>query len=96
MLKNSCDIQDHEANNQEKHTTSKDTKQEKRILKFLDLSKASLGFELSFSLSRIFAFLCVLLGFVLLVFFHVFYPLLYLLGTFIGLCLVILYLVIFS
>lgn len=64
-------------------------KENKKRLKFIDLSKASLGFELSFSLPRIFAFLCMVLTFGLLIWFDVFFPLIYLFGVFLGVVLVV-------
>lgn len=64
----------------------------KKILKFIDLSKVSLGFELSFSVPRILAFLFMVASFLLLIFCGVFYPLVYLLGVVLGLVCVILFL----
>lgn len=64
----------------------------KKILKFIDLSKVSLGFEFSFSVPRILAFLFMVASFLLLIFCGVFYPLVYLLGVVLGLACVILFL----
>lgn len=61
----------------------------KERLKFIDLSKASLGFELSFSMPRIFAFLGMILCFGILVWFNVFFPIVYLFGVFLGVVLVV-------
>ncbi len=72
--------QNHQPNIKEKY---------KKQLKFLDISKASLGFELSFSLPRIFVFLGMILCFVILVWFGVFFPFVYLFGVFLGVILVV-------
>lgn len=64
----------------------------KERLKFIDLSKASLGFELSFSMPRILAFLAMLLCFVLLVWFGLFFPIIYLFGVFLGVVFVVCFL----
>lgn len=64
-------------------------KSAKERLRFLDLSKASLGFELSFSLPRIFTFIGMIACFVLLVFFQVFFPLVYIFGVFLGVVVVV-------
>ncbi|RDU63564.1 hypothetical protein CQA53_08325 [Helicobacter didelphidarum] len=74
------------------NTTSKKPQENKKILKFLDLSKISLGFEMSFSKLRMFAFMLMLLGFVILIWLNVFYPLTYILGVFCGSMCVICYL----
>ncbi len=74
-------------------TDNVDTKaKNKDKLRFLDLSKVSLGFELSFSLPRIFAFLFMIFGFILLVIFHIFYPIVYLFGVFNGIIIFLCYL----
>lgn len=67
--------------------TAKDKGKER--LKFMDLSKASLGFELSFSLPRILVFLGMIACFVVLVWYQVFYPLVYLFGVFLGVVFVV-------
>lgn len=66
--------------------------EQKKILKFLDISKLSLGFELSFSLPRIIAFLGMILIFSVLVWLQLFYPIAYLMGVCVGALYVVLYL----
>lgn len=63
---------------------SKNAKDSKKILKFLDLSKVSLGFEMSVSMPRIVGFLLMILGFMILIFTHNFYALVYIGGVFLG------------
>lgn len=70
----------------DKNNTKKEIKER---LKFIDLSKASLGFELSFSMPRIFVFLGMILCFGILVWFGVFFPLVYLFGVFLGVVIVV-------
>lgn len=81
-----CDRNINTQSQKEQNSTKKDGKER---LKFIDLSKASLGFELSFSMPRVFAFLGMILCFVILVWFGVFFPLVYLFGVFLGVVLVV-------
>lgn len=53
----------------------------KKLLRFLDFSKAQLGFELSFSISRIIAFVCMIIGMIILVLCNVFYAIVYIAGV---------------
>lgn len=76
---------------QDKTQVSKQQEQ-KKILKFLDLSKVRLGFELSFSLSRIFAFGIICVGFIMLIYYGLFYPVGYILGIILGAVLIVGYL----
>ncbi|WP_304149302.1 hypothetical protein [Helicobacter bilis] len=80
--------------NTESNPTAKQSKKEKskERLKLLDLSKASLGFELSFSLPRIFVFIGMIVCCVVLVWFRAFYPLVYLFGVFLGVVLIMCFL----
>ncbi|RDU73456.1 hypothetical protein CQA66_01995 [Helicobacter aurati] len=64
----------------------------KKMLTFLNISKVSLGFELSFSWIRILAFIIMLLGFALLIYYQVFYPIAYILGIALGVIIVVGYL----
>lgn len=79
--------------NTSKENTSKENK--KKILKFLDISKLTLGFELSFSFARIVAFFIMILGFILLIISHTFHALIYILGIFIASLTTILFLFLF-
>lgn len=78
----------------ESNPTAKQSKKEKskERLKLLDLSKASLGFELSFSLPRIFVFIGMIASCVVLVWFRAFYPLVYLFGVFLGVVIIMCFL----
>lgn len=76
-------------------TTKDSSDNKKKILKFLDLSKISLGFELSFSLARILAFCLMILGFILLIIFNTFHALIYILGIFLASVITILFLFLF-
>ena len=80
--------------NTESNPTAKQSKKEKskERLKLLDLSKASLGFELSFSLPRIFVFIGMVASCVVLVWFRAFYPLVYLFGVFLGVVIIMCFL----
>ena len=80
--------------NTESNPTAKQSKKEKskERLKLLDLSKASLGFELSFSLPRIFVFIGMIASCVVLVWFRAFYPLVYLFGVFLGVVIIMCFL----
>lgn len=85
----------HAKNNAKKHgTNNKPDKKEKgkERTKFLDLSKASLGFELSFSLPRILVFIGMIVCCVILVWFKAFYPFVYLFGVFLGVVLIMCFL----
>ena len=78
----------------ESNPNTKQSKKEKskERLKLLDLSKASLGFELSFSLPRIFVFIGMIACCVVLVWFRAFYPLVYLFGVFLGVVIIVCFL----
>ena len=78
----------------ESNPNTKQSKKEKskERLKLLDLSKASLGFELSFSLPRIFVFIGMIASCVVLVWFRAFYPLVYLFGVFLGVVIIMCFL----
>ncbi|EEO24263.1 MULTISPECIES: hypothetical protein [Helicobacter] len=80
--------------NTESNPNTKQSKKEKskERLKLLDLSKASLGFELSFSLPRIFVFIGMIVCCVVLVWFRAFYPLVYLFGVFLGVVIIMCFL----
>lgn len=80
--------------NTESNPNTKQSKKEKskERLKLLDLSKASLGFELSFSLPRIFVFIGMIASCVVLVWFRAFYPLVYLFGVFLGVVIIMCFL----
>lgn len=80
--------------NTESNPNTKQSKKEKskERLKLLDLSRASLGFELSFSLPRIFVFIGMIACCVVLVWFRVFYPLVYLFGVFLGVVIIMCFL----
>ena len=84
-------------NNTQTTKSNPNTKQSKKEkskerLKLLDLSKASLGFELSFSLPRIFVFIGMIASCVVLVWFRAFYPLVYLFGVFLGVVIIMCFL----
>ena len=80
--------------NTESNPNTKQSKKEKskERLKLLDLSKASLGFELSFSLPRIFVFIGMIASCVVLVWLRAFYPLVYLFGVFLGVVIIMCFL----
>ncbi len=80
--------------NTESNPNTKQSKKEKskERLKLLDLSRASLGFELSFSLPRIFVFIGMIACCVVLVWFRAFYPLVYLFGVFLGVVIIMCFL----
>ena len=81
-----------EEEQESKEKTDSKEKRFKRILRFLDLSKVSLGFELSFSLARSIAFLIMCGGLGGLIYYGVFYLIAYLAGIFCGVALVVGYL----
>ena len=83
-----------QCNMKENNINNKSSKKEKKSdrLKFLDLSKISLGFELSFSLPRIFVFIGIIICCVVLVWFKIFYPLIYIFGVFIGIMIIMCFL----
>lgn len=65
----------------------------KKLLKFIDFSKASLGFELSFSFARILAFIVMIATLIILEIFHLFYPIVYIAGIFVAsICTIIVFL----
>ncbi|STQ86948.1 hypothetical protein LS73_006570 [Helicobacter muridarum] len=64
----------------------------RKMLKFLDISKVSLGFELSFSYVRILALFFMCFGFALLIYCNLFYPIAYILGILFGVIVVVSYL----